>query len=173
LLLDIKKMADTETDVEALLRQVFDLFMKDKDSPLIGLMSPSTRSRGKISRVTFNTALRPIWNTFSGNPAEFVFEALSAYLHVWRPLLRKNNAEGNLTNPTLFRAIMLLFPAAAERVSDRHGEQYTVQYFSEVLDPVFSRIRKSDLKRPGGSPVALHEAFKKAMESGFSIGRGR
>src|SRR5271168_4184915 len=78
LLLDIKKMADTETDVEALLRQVFDLFMKDKDSPLIGLMSPSTRSRGKISRVTFNTALRPIWNTFSGNPAEFVFEALSA-----------------------------------------------------------------------------------------------
>src|SRR5271157_4109473 len=137
-------MADTETDVEALLRQVFDLFMKDKDSPLIGLMSPSTRSRGKISRVTFNTALRPIWNTFSGNPAEFVFEALSAYLHVWRPLLRKNNAEGNLTNPTLFRAIMLLFPAAAERVSDRHGEQYTVQYFVPIRltqTPARCRVR--------------------------------
>jgi DGQHR domain-containing protein len=173
LLLDIKRMAETETDVEALLRDVFDLFAKEKDSPLLGMMSPSTRSRGKISRVTFNTALRPIWNTFAGNPAEYVYQALSSYLHVWLPVLRKNDAEKNISNPTLFRAIMLLFPAAAERVSDRHGDEYTVQHFAEILEPFFSRVKKADLKRPGGSPVALHETFKRAMESGFSIGRGR
>jgi hypothetical protein len=68
---------------------------------------------------------------------------------------------------------VLLLPAAAERVSNRHGEEYTVEHFSEILDPFFSRIKKADLKRPGGSPVALHETFKRAMESGFSIGRGR
>ena len=116
LLLDIKRMAETETDVEALLRDVFDLFAKERDSPLLGLMSPSTRSRGKLSRVTFNTALRPIWNTFAGNPAEFVYQALSSYLHVWLPILRRNDAGKNISNPTLFRAIMLLFPAVAERV---------------------------------------------------------
>lgn len=94
LLLDIKRMAETETDVEALLRDVFDLFAKDKDSPLLGLMSPSTRSRGKISRVTFNTALRPIWNAFAGNPAEFVYQALSSYLHVWLPIFARTMPGG-------------------------------------------------------------------------------
>jgi DGQHR domain-containing protein len=173
LLLDIKRMAENETTVESLLRDVFDLFAKDNESPLLGLMSPSSRSRGKLSRVTFNTALRPIWNSFAGNEADFVYEALSAYLHAWLPSLRKNDAEGNITNPTLFRAIMLLFPAAAERVSDRHGEKYTVQHFVEILEPFFSRLKKVDLKRPGGSPVSLHETFKKALESGFSIGRAR
>jgi DGQHR domain-containing protein len=173
LLLDIKRMAETETDVEALLRDVFDLFEKDKDSPLFGLMSPSTRSQGKLSRVTFNTALRPIWNTFGESPAEFAYHAISSYLQVWLPHLRKNSAEKNLTNPTLFRAIILLFPATAERVFDRHGEEYTVEHFAGVLEPFFSRVKKADLQRPGGSPVALHETFKRAMESGFSIGRGR
>jgi DGQHR domain-containing protein len=33
LLLDIKRMAETETNVESLLRDVFDLFAKDKNSP--------------------------------------------------------------------------------------------------------------------------------------------
>ena len=94
LLLDIKRMAETETNVEALLRDVFDLFEKHKNSPLLGLMSPAARSRGKISRV-LNTALRPIWNAFAGNPAEFVYQALSAYLHVWRPVLRRSDAENN------------------------------------------------------------------------------
>lgn len=173
LLLDIKRMAETETDVESLLRDVFDLFAKEKESPLLGIMSQSTRSRGKISRVTFNTAMRPIWNSFAGNPSEFVYRALSSYLHAWLPVLRKNDAAGNISNPTLFRAIILLFPTVAARVSDRYGEDYSVKNFSEVLDSFFSRIKKSDLKRPGGSPVALHEAFKRALEAGFSIGRGR
>ena len=137
LLLDIKRMAETETDVEALLRDVFDLFAKNRTSPLLGLMSSAARSRGKISQVTFNTALRPIWNAFAGNPAEFVYQALSAYLRVWLPALRRSDAERNITNPTLFRAIMLLFPAAAERVSDRHGEEYTAEHFSEILDSFF------------------------------------
>jgi DGQHR domain-containing protein len=142
LLLDIKRMAENETDVESLLRDVFDLFAKDNDSPLLGLMSPSARSRGKLSRVTFNTALRPIWNTFAGNEADFVYDALSAYLHAWLPALRKNDAEGNITNPTLFRAIMLLFPAAAERVSDRHGEEYTVQILLRFWSRSFRELRR-------------------------------
>ncbi len=173
LLLDIKRMAETETDVEALLRDVFDLFASDKESPLLGLMSPSARSRGKISRVTFNTALRPIWNSFAGNKPDFVYNALRSYLHAWMPVLRKNDAAANISNPTLFRAIMLLFPQTAERVHDRYGEEYTVEHFNDVLQQFFSKVKKVDLKRPGGSPVTLHESFKRTLESGFTIGRGR
>jgi DGQHR domain-containing protein len=173
LLLDIKRMAETETDVEALLRDVFDAFASEKDSPLIGLMSPSTRSSGKISRVTFNAGLRSIWNTFAGNKPEFVYQALSAYIRAWLPALRDSDAEGNITNPTLFRAIMMLFPAVAEKVSDRHGEEYSVENFNEILGPFFARLKKSTLKNPGVSIMALHDTFKNALQSGFAIGRGR
>jgi DGQHR domain-containing protein len=49
LLLDIKRMAETEKDEEALLRDVFDKFATEPNSPLLGLLSPSERQRGKIS----------------------------------------------------------------------------------------------------------------------------
>lgn len=68
---------------------------------------------------------------------------------------------------------MLLFPTAAARVSDRYGEEYTIENFYEVLKPVFNRMRKADLSRPGGSPLALYDILRKQMEAGFAIGRGR
>ncbi len=64
LLLDIKNLAEYETDTDALLREVFDQFMTDPASPLVGKMSPSDRIRGKLSRVTFRSAFRPLMGTF-------------------------------------------------------------------------------------------------------------
>ena len=49
LLLAIKRLADTETTREALLRDIFDAFDKEPNSPLLGLMSSSERRAGKIS----------------------------------------------------------------------------------------------------------------------------
>jgi DGQHR domain-containing protein len=54
LLLDIKKLAEYETDTEKLAGQVFDSFSNEPDSPLLGLMSPAERTTGNISRVKFN-----------------------------------------------------------------------------------------------------------------------
>lgn len=60
LLLDIKNLARSETDEEAKLRSIYDLFNQESDSPLFGLMSPSEKAEGKLSRVTFNAALRAV-----------------------------------------------------------------------------------------------------------------
>jgi len=60
LLLDINRLAETETSEEAILHDVYDLFDKESDSPLFGLMSPSEKREGKLSRVTFNAALIPL-----------------------------------------------------------------------------------------------------------------
>ena len=171
LLLDIKRLAESEKDFESLLREVFDLFDSDSNSPLLGLMSPAARTKGKISRVTFQKAVRPIWSSFAGNDPEFVYQALSSYLHAFMAGLRAAQAEKNITNPTLLRAVMLLFPAVAEKVSDRHGENYTVQNFDEILGPFFSRVKRNDLRTPGARPSTLHSNFKNALQSGFTIGR--
>ena len=142
LLLDIKKLAETETDAEASLRDIFDLFSTHKSSPLSGLMSPAEKKIGKISRVTFNAALRPISQIFQGSSPKYVYDVLSSYLHAFKAGLRSHNAEDKITNPVLFRAAMLLFPVVAERISDRHDQEYTTANFDELLGPMFSRFEE-------------------------------
>src|ERR1035438_9570704 len=60
LLLDIKKLAEYETEVEHLLGEVFDLFNSHPESPLLGLLSAHERTSNKISRVTFNAGLKQL-----------------------------------------------------------------------------------------------------------------
>lgn len=171
LILDIKRLAETENDIEALLRDVFDQFNTDGASPLFGLLSPSEKATGKISRVTFNQALKPIWSTVSDSDASSVYTVVSAYLHACLAGLRSQKAESRLTNPTLFKALMLLFPNAAQRVADRFEAAYTTSNFERVLRPLFDNASKANFTKPGASPKTLHDAFRKAMSSGFSLGK--
>lgn len=174
LLLDIKKLAQTETDVEAVLRAVYDLFDKETSSPLFGLMTPSEKTSGKLSRVTFNAALKAVFSAFGDSDSRRVYDVLRHYLQVWLTGLAASIGSSKvITNPTLFRAIMLLFPFVAGRVSDRFGQQYTVDNFDAVLRPLFIKLKKSDLQKPGASHITLCETFRRRLESGFSISGGR
>lgn len=168
LLLDIKALADTETDREALLRDLFDRFAKDSDSPLIGLLSPASKVKGKLSRVSFNGAGRYILPTIGDATPEQVYETLSAYLWSWLSHLQKQKLDGMITNPTLFRALFMLFPEIARRVSDRSG-QYSVSEFSVALAPVFSGLKDSRLRAPGKSPAALVDTCKDLLRRQFTI----
>lgn len=60
LLLDIKQVAERESEAEITLREFFDNLNRDVESPLNGLLSPSRSVTGKISRNTFNKSVRPI-----------------------------------------------------------------------------------------------------------------
>ena len=173
LLLAIKRLAQTETNEEATLKDIFDSFDKESGSPLLGLMSSAERKKGKISRVTFNAAMKPIFNTFDGSAPKYVYEVLGAYVQAWLSGLRTQNLQDKITNPTLFRAIMLLFPVVAEKVSDRYGDEFTADNFVEVLRPVFSRTRTATLQSPGNSPSLVFDQLRRQLESGFSLGRRR
>ena len=76
LILDIKRLAEDETDVEAVLRDVYDAFNSNPKSPLQGLLTPSERQKGKLSRVTFNNAMRAIWYAFSDSDAQSIYNVL-------------------------------------------------------------------------------------------------
>jgi hypothetical protein len=173
LLLDIKRLAETETNQEALFNDVFDLFQKSPSSPLFGLMSPTERKKGRISHVTFNNAMKTIDNSFADSDAEDVYSVLSAYLHTCKSGLRGYDLEDSITNPTIFRALIMLFPTIAERVADKFSNQFTVANFETVVAPFFQRLKKSHLQNPGSNIKELHETFKGALWSGFTIGRGR
>jgi hypothetical protein len=135
-------------------------------------MSPFERKKGKISRVTFNGAVKPIYDSFSGAGAEKVYDVLSAYLHSCVSGLRQTDLANMITNPTLFKALMLLFPMVAERVHDRHPDEFTAGHFDEILRPMFQRVKKATLASPGKSPGSLFETFRKSLQTGFTIGSG-
>jgi DGQHR domain-containing protein len=169
LLLDIKRLAETETDKEAILTDVFDSFAQEPGSPLIGLMSSTSKARGKLSRVTFNAAVSGVLPVFETLDPSSIYRVLSAYLRVWMEHLQRESGEAWITNPTLFRAVLSIFQDVAQRVTDRYGREYTVQNFREVVSPLLARVKKATLRTPGTSYVALSETFKKALRQQFTI----
>lgn len=169
LLLDIKRLAEYESTTEGLLRDIYDFFNDEPGSPLLGLLSPSTRTPGKISRVTFNTATKPLVSVFIGKSAFELYEITANYLHSFIALAKKVLPEEVIVKPIVFRAVMLLFKDIAQRVQDKYGKSYTIENFSDVLTPAFDALTPNLLKRPGNSPKPLYEEFQKLMRRDFTL----
>ena len=169
LLLDIKRLADYETDQERLIGLVFDKFSESPDSPLLGLMSPMARSKGKISRVTFNAALRSLLPIFSGADAQGIYDALSAYLRSLTAGTSAKNINLTITNPIVFKAVMLLFPDVARQVKDRFAADYTEGNFSDVMAPLVERLRPTTFRHAGNSHKALYQSLLKALRTDFTL----
>lgn len=170
LLLDIKKLAETETDSEHLFGEVFDLFEKESDSPLVGLMSSSARVSGKISRVTFSAAMKQIMTAFNDTAAQKAYEVLRDYFQACLDGLSAAGVKNTITNPTVFRALALLFPEAAQRVSDKYNGEFSGPNFTVILQPVFEKVRPGAFIKPGQSHRDLHEILHKALRQHFSLG---
>lgn len=169
LLLDIKKLADYETETEQLLGELYDLFNTSQASPLLGLMAPAERAAGKISRVTFNTAVKPLVGIFANSDVPAIYAALAHYLTAFISGSAASGLSVNLTSSTTFRAIMLLFSDVAQRVKDKHGADYTVGNFEEIMAPMFTRLKVSTFKSPGNSPKELHQILLKALREEFTL----
>jgi DGQHR domain-containing protein len=169
LLLDIKQLAEYETDQERLLSAVFDAFDERQDSPMLGLMSPAARSSGKISRVTFNAATKPLIPIFADAEPEGIYVALRSYLRAFLDGAQERKLAPTITNPTVFRAVLMLFPEVARRVKDRFAAEYTVENFSEVLSPMFAELRGTALKKPGNSHRVLYDTLLKALQIDFRL----
>lgn len=142
LLLDIKSLADYENEVESFCHELFDCFNSNSDSALLGMMSPSARSTGKISRVTFNAGIKAIYSIFSGKDASEVYYILNCYFKAMIQGMKKIGIE-SISKPVLFRSIIQVFPLVARMVD---GE-YTVPRFSDALSPMFRSINATKLKK--------------------------
>ena len=169
LLLDIKKLAEYETGVEHLLGQVFDLFNVDPESPLLGLMSAHERTSNKISRVTFNAALKQMLGAFGSADAHDIYAALRSYITAFDAGTKEKKIPDAITKPTVFRAVMMLFPQVAQRVQDKYGKAYSAENFAEVLQPMFDQIKPSLLSNPSKSHRDVHAELSKGLKTSFTL----
>lgn len=168
LLLDIKRLAETETNEESVLRDVFDMFNSEPDSPLLGKLSGAEKARGKISRVTFNSAMKNVWDALEDSDTREAYATVAAYLSVWIAHLNERGLADKIVVPSLFKAIILLFPDVAQRVADRHGRDFSRQNFQAAMLSFFTRVKPTQLRNPGPSHTKLYETFSKALKQ-FTI----
>lgn len=150
LLLDIRKLASYQDDTETVLGQIFDLFDTEPGNPLFGKMSPRARRRQLISRVTFNSAFKPLLPLFKDASPLQIFETMSAYFDSVIYQSKLNKLDIDITNPIPFRGVTMAFPDVAQRVNDRFGKNYSADNFNEVNSEIFQNIRSSSLKGSSG-----------------------
>ncbi len=163
LLLDIKSLAEYENDIETICREIFDLFNTSTDSCLLGLLSSTSKTKGKITRVTFNAAIKPIYDIFGKRELSEVYQFLNLYLIVMINGMKKRGVS-SITKPILFRAIMQLFPPVARLVN---GE-YEIENFNSVLDAFFSRLSIKKIES-AKSIKAINDHFIECLNKGFVL----
>ncbi len=137
LILDIKGPAGTETKVEERQRELFDKL--NTDSVLAGEMLPSESKAGKISRTSFNSATKAIFESsgpLSGKSDEQIFKAVKNYLEAIVTVFRMSGKGGaKLTKNIIFRAVMSVFNDVVERCLAKFGNM-KVASFTEYLMPL-------------------------------------
>lgn len=168
LLLDIKSLAEYETDNEVFLNAIFTLFHEESDSPLIGLTVAANKSRSKISRVTFYNAFKPILKFISDRDPDEVYDILKTYLTSFIKGLNQRHLFNSLTNTVVFKATISLFPTVARRVKDRY-QDYSESGFDEILFSLFQGVKDNRIIRPGQSYKELSEYFESFVDNNFTL----
>ena len=170
LLLDIKKLAEYENDQEEFLREIFDIFLKDTNSRLYGRLSPASKSKGKITRATFNTAMKPLVRIFGGKSEVEIYEILNSYLISFdEAILTKHLINEYMFNPTFFKAVCAFFPIVAPKVKDRFGAVYSPDNFYEFLCVIGNSIRASRLSPEGTAYKPVVKALEESLKDEFRL----
>ena len=158
LLLDIRKLTQEEGDTESLTRYLFDSFDTRADSILLGMMSASARKSGKISRVTFNSAVKHTVDQFLESDRELIWEGLNLY---FKSIVKcfdeeKSIPASAISNPLVFKAWMNFFPYVMQRYLDRNGMVFRIDLFTDLIRPVVIKLPLKNLTNPsGGYQVVL------------------
>jgi DGQHR domain-containing protein len=168
LLLDIKRQAEYESSAEEFYRIVFDRMNEDSSGPLFQRLSASSRSSKKISRVTFNAAMKAIYPALSSKKPFEVADIVSNYLVAIRAGLEKQDGSDEiLTQSTAFRGLISFFVPVASKVKDKFGPIYTPDNFAEITGPVFERIKTSKLR--ASSPAKISEYLNENLKGEFAL----
>lgn len=170
LLLDIKKMADYETELEEFLRDIFNLFYEDTKSYLFGKLSPASKAKGKISRSTFNTALKKVTKYFGNRSTDEVYNIFNNYIEAFdSAILREMGLRDKIVTPTIFKAISNFFPLAASKCKDTHGAIYSVDDFYSILEPVGENASKAKFVNHSNAYMPIVKHLESCLKNDFTL----
>lgn len=170
LLLDIKKMAEYENDIEQFLRELFDTFSTENDSSLYNKLSASKRQKGKITRSVFNTAMKPLVKFFGNKSPDEIYDIYNSYLVAFSEgVLAPHGIKEQAVNTTVFKAIAGFFPIITARVKDRFGAIYTVDNYYEFTKLIGHRIKPIKLEKPTNAYKPIVDHLEESLKQEFTL----
>jgi DGQHR domain-containing protein len=160
LLLDIKQVAQLESQKEGIMRIIFDQLSADARSPMVGKLSSSKSVTGKISRVTFNRALDPL---FDGSLLRDASPA-RRYALVLNYLIALSDELGEnghlLTRSAFFEAVFDVFESVVRQSISQYSNAKP-----ESLRKVVRPLAKYDYS---GQALATKGTLKQIMKSSLA-----
>ena len=170
LLLDIKRMAEYESDTEQYLRDLFDIFLNENDSALYNRLSASKRVKGKITRSVFNTAVKPLVKVFGNKNPDEIYEIFNSYLVAFNEgVLIPHQLEEQAFNTTVFKAISGFFPIVTARVQDRFGAIYSVDHYYEFTQLTGQRIKPAKIENPTNAYKPIVDHLEESLKQEFTL----
>ncbi|MCM2350184.1 MAG: DGQHR domain-containing protein [Bacteriovoracaceae bacterium] len=169
LLLDIKRLANDETDEQVLMGKVFDHFHSEMDSAMLGLLDPTGEDRSKINRMNFYRAFKPLLNGFvnKDKTPEEVYRLTNSFLKgLFR--VKELGIKTKLKKSNYLYAFLNILPETVKEVVYRFDSNFTPDNFYNVLNPNLSTLKPSSLESLSGSGVKLKEYLLENIRSGVS-----
>ncbi|MBY5818738.1 DGQHR domain-containing protein [Rhizobium leguminosarum] len=163
LLLDIKKLANTQGGTEKKIGTVFDLFDSEPGSSLLGLLSPHEKKTGFISRVTFNSAIKPLMELFGDAPPEKIYEILNPYFEAVKSAFVKISNDIEFTSPMTFRGMTAVFPEVNEKVRFRFPGEINQKSYHKYIIEILSGQKLAAFKGRQRSHAGIVSTIKDAM----------
>lgn len=164
LLLDIKKLAETETETEAQTNSIFDHYNSTSSCYLSGLLSPREKATDKITRATFLAAFKPLIKQYSQIDLEKLTQIFDSYLQGFASSVPQGvDFRQSVAKPVIFRGVAAVFPLVARLVGFKHNKTYTAANFEETLRPIHS-LKRTVFTNPGASFKDLALTFSNAID---------
>jgi DGQHR domain-containing protein len=144
LLLDIKQLAEMESEKEQMLRELFDKLQVDSKSPLAGRLSAAKTMKDHLSRVTFNRSVGDALSSGSLLEANAIYryKVILNYLNAFDAELSDKRV---LVRPAFFEAIFAVFDEVV-RLSLQKYNNLKDESFQEIIRPL-ARLNLSGTKK--------------------------
>ena len=123
LLLDIRRLADRESDDERMLDELFTSFETEPDSYLLNKLSRFDKQRGKISKVTFYDSMKPMLKEFNISSTERLYRIINAFLLAANDISEDHQFDlaAAITKATLFKLLLAHSRAIITIISDNNS----------------------------------------------------
>lgn len=170
LLLDIKKMAESEDKTEKFLGNIFDVFHDSKASYLKGRMAKAGGTKTKLNRVNFNRALKPVLKTvrLDNKPVEEIFSIINNYIKAFCSL-EYLSLDNHIVKSNVFYCIMFVFPEVLKKLQYQFGNDYSFSNFQDILQEYYGDLSETKLKSNIKFTPKLKELLSKQLDEKIEL----
>jgi DGQHR domain-containing protein len=173
LILDVKRLLDNESADEKRCSELFELFYTDKASILLSQLARAERSKGKLSRITFNNAVSGILKDNLNNlSADKSFGVINNYLKALQMVFSdiNDNLKNAIIKPVIFQAVLesTIFSHIVDKANFKH-EKLTVEAFQDIVQVFKNNLPVNKLLKPGQSYKRLSDNLLDALTKGVRL----